>query len=303
MNRKFGQRYPALALNSAAHQNQRLLLVAAAGFLSMLLLLLFTIFHAPREVASNGASETLAMNSPGSILVWTLENPAPASTKLSTVKLRQTLWPRNNVPETAVLDASEIRNMYALHDLPPNTPIQRNQLTTDPAIIRIPVHDGMRALPMESTPTEDSEGIFLPGARVDVAYSRVFNKELSTRLIVQNALVIACGGESRASLERTPLAQGQRLRCRTLTLEVTPNDALAVITAKKLGSLSLVARSLNDPKAPSIIDFPASKLDGVDPPKPQATNECFAGFARSDGHNWQVGCDGTLNTVVSKEPS
>lgn len=298
MNRKHGPSFPTLVAVSN-ERRQRWLLVAAAGFLSMLILLLFTVFYSPREVASNGAVNSLPINSIGSVLVWTFEGPVRAGAQLSNVRMRQMLWPRNNVPETAILDVAEVRSLYALYDLPPNTPVLRNQLTGDPWGVRIPLDDGMRALPVEASAVEDSEGMATPGTRVDIVYSRQVNGEMVSDVIVHNSLIVSCGGETR--IPRMPLPQAQRLRCKTLTLQVTPRDALKVITAKKLGSLSLIIRPTNDFKEGPKETVTGSGLNDSQP-RPTPGPKCSIGHARSIGQQWEVGCDGTLSNVIQNEP-
>lgn len=282
----------------------RLVLIAGAGFASMCLIAAFTLLSVPRDASSSATLDQPPYGAVGLVALPATEIPIPASSALSEAKLKTVLWPRNQVPPNAIQDVAQVRGLYALVDIPPNSPILRNQLTAQPSQIRLRLGDKMRAVAIDVSPTEDVEGHTMPGTRVDVVFSRLVNGEMTSRIIVQDARVLSCGGDMREVAERPGVVQTARTSCRTLTLEVTPPDALAVITAKKLGSLSLIMRPAGDVTAVGPLEFPAHNLNGTETQSPKPfSNACIKGHAVTGNEKWAILCDGTLSRVLSeREP-
>jgi pilus assembly protein CpaB len=125
---------------------------------------------------------------------------------------------------------------------------------------------GMRAVSFTVTPQTAVAGFILPGNRVDILMSHTIKwkkqradkdgagkksrsavRELAkndtrmTETILQDVEVLAIN-------QLVDLVEGNALPAATVTLEVTPKQAELLITARSIGKLSMVLRSLKAPK-------------------------------------------------------
>ena len=131
------------------------------------------------------------------------------------------------------------------------------------------LESGMRAVSFTVSPQTAVAGFILPGNRVDVLMSHTIkwkkikkskkakekearqasrsSQELEgsetkmTETILQDVKVLAIN-------QIVDLAEGNSLAATTVTLEVTPKQAELLITARSIGKLSMVLRSLQTPR-------------------------------------------------------
>jgi Flp pilus assembly protein CpaB len=211
------------------------------------------------------------------------------------------------MPEGVVLDQSELTGMYARVDLAEGIPISRRNLTNEPSFASLPVTPGNRAVPIRLDDVASQENHFLPGTRVDVVLTYHENRELTSKVIVHDARVLSNAGDTTPGHERSPLRSADRRSVRggigavgtTITVDVAPQDALALRTAEQMGKLSLIMRSQHDGKAAAVSEFSATDFNtgrrGREPQKP----ECNRGRVRIDGREYVVDCDGNISQVVN----
>lgn len=102
---------------------------------------------------------------------------------------------------------------------------------------------GMRAVTMRVSPETSSGGFILPGDRVDVLYTENDRgSSARTRTIFENVRVLAIN----AAYTETP--EVPNMEGVTATLEFSPDDAEAFVTARSSGAISLVLRSIFRPE-------------------------------------------------------
>ncbi len=120
----------------------------------------------------------------------------------------------------------------------------------------------MRAVSFSVSPDTGAAGFILPGDRVDVLLTHskaqealqkkmkpgprdpktpIFVLQQATETILRNVRVIAINQTTTAPAEGAPAIPTQ-----TVTLELTPKEAELLITARNMGRLSMVLRSLQE---------------------------------------------------------
>ena len=285
-------------------ERQRMLFVASAGLAFSLLVIMLVVLNYQSDVSAGGvikSSETLIPDL-GSIKIWVADVPVKRGDKLSDVPFRQVSWPRNTVPAGAILDRSEAKDMYAKMALPANSPIERINLTNQPIQDTLPVTPGNRAVTIDVNATSSNEGLTLPGTRVDVVLTAMVDKNISSQLIVQNARVLAAGGDTKTQSERGNLdrqgGQGNS-QIRTVTLDVSVQEALKINTARQMGSLNLLMRGGGDDKI--AINEPIDGKDFEDKNlQKNSKTKCVKGHVRVEGKGeMQINCDGSWTSLES----
>ena len=102
---------------------------------------------------------------------------------------------------------------------------------------------GMRAITQRVSPETASGGFILPGDRVDILHTTAEGESaMRTRTIFENVRVLAVNTLYTESPE-TPVIEGVNV-----TLEFTPEDAEAFVTARSGGTISLALRSVFQPE-------------------------------------------------------
>jgi pilus assembly protein CpaB len=110
------------------------------------------------------------------------------------------------------------------------------------------VRPGMRAFGMRATADERQYALYRPGDRVDIlvtlpATGPSDDKQATSRVLVQNVLVLAVGTELSSSTTRAP---GEGQRDLVLTLSVSPLQAQHLTLAQDKGKLSAALRHPED---------------------------------------------------------
>ncbi|MCO6429296.1 MAG: Flp pilus assembly protein CpaB [Deltaproteobacteria bacterium] len=233
------------------NERERLFFVAAAGLAFSLLIITVVIFNfrTPAADATAGQNLSIESNIPASVGTTTIlaaKRPVPEGTKLSDIELTEMYWPMHKVPAGAIRDRSELQNLFAARNIEAGSPITRTMTSKDQVSTSLPVTPGNRAVTIQVDAVSGLEGHIRPGSLVDVALTYNEGGELTTKAIVQKARVISYGGQVNP---RTPFleAGGPKL-FNTATLDLTPNDAMTILTARKLGTLSLMMRAAEDNK-------------------------------------------------------
>lgn len=297
---KFGRQYPALGVK-ATNERERLLFFAAAGLaFSLFVIMLAVLFFKSNADARQAEEEIAPAAVPaavGTITLFAPDRAVRAGSSLNDVNFKELYWPRTSVPDGAIRDIAETRGMFAKIDLQPGNPLLRPQLTREPELAVLPLTPGMRAVSIEVDATQGLEGHALPGTRHDLVLTYRESGELTSKILVQNVKVLSYGGEW------TPYNQGgrgpgrmRRTPSRTITLEVSPQDALKVETARGLGRLSLLMRAPEDNVSPQ-----KTRIDEGDISDGRRGNNanraCRTGRARIGGRDYIIGCDGEISEI------
>lgn len=301
MNTKFGRYYPALG--GKTNERERLLFIAAAGLAFSLLVILFVVFSFSsrsdaKEVSNNTNAQIPAAI--GTVTLLTPDRVVRAGSKLSEVSFREVYWPRNQVPDNAVRDIDEMKDLFAKIDLQPGVPVQRSQLAREAVQTTLPVTPGNRAVSFEVDATSSVEGHVLPGTKVDVVLTYSEAGNLVSKVIVQNARVLSYGGDFTPVDRRSALSNTVRTTSRTITLDVAPKDALQITTARQLGRLSMIMRSSDDDRGLDKTEWDQRNFDDASKAKEKrAGGNCMKGTVRMSGREYLVACDGSINEVVN----
>lgn len=298
MNSKFGRNYPVLG---KTNHRERMLFVAAAGLAFSLLIVLVAVFalrldkqEEKTEVPEVSHAEI------GTVTLLTPEREVKAGQSLSSIKLKEIYWPRANVPEGVVRDHSEIMNMFAKVDIQAGEPLQRRHLTAEERKVSLPLTPGNRAVTIRVDAETSIENHATPGTHVDVVLTHHKDGELTSKVIVQNARVLSLGGDIRSADERLLENRSGRRNnwSQTITLDVSPQAALTIQTAKRMGTLSLLMRSADDTKPVAKQEFDSSDVYGPSKDRAPRKSSCTKGHLKIRGTEYVVNCDGSLSEVL-----
>lgn len=309
MVNNFGRyNYPALPGVRRASDRERLFFFAAAGLFAFLAFtVIFVLNFKDRSDASDMMAPAIQPAAPviGTVTLLAPDRSIKAGTRLSDVSFRAVYWPRDQVPPQAVSDVSELRDFYAGSDIAEGTPILRSHLTREPIGITLPLTPGNRAVSIEVDATAGVEGFALPGTKVDVVLTHPVDNNMVSQIIVQNARVLSYGGDATPQDQLAP-QRGRGLARetqRTITLDVSPQDALKIQTARQLGKLSLMLRSPDDNKSPSVVEQSQNDIAPNSRPADVRKKACTSvGSMRIEGKEYQIGCDGRLEELDPLNP-
>lgn len=311
MSQRFVKYHPMVRKS----ERERLMLVGAAGLTCLLLTVFIFVLHNRSEanVPKDMTPEVTAEAARPAIHGVTLLAPVQtitAGTKLSSIELKEIYWPRNRVPEGAIRDAAEIKNLYANANLMADQPLVRSSLTTKPSRTSVTIRPGFRAITVELDANGTVDQLAQPGTFVDVLLT--FEKEglNETKILVQNVRVLSFSGEIEEQVEAAMdantaarLARSGRSRqsSSTISLEVSVEDALKIQTAKTMGRLGLMLRPPEEAVTANGTDSVDANTvaDGKKRTKTAKNNsDCNKGRIKVSGREFILGCNGDLSQVA-----
>ncbi|MCB0332399.1 MAG: Flp pilus assembly protein CpaB [Bdellovibrionales bacterium] len=304
MGGKFGRHYPVVG---KSHDRERLLFIAALGLTFSLLIILVVVFKVrgnSSETAANDypemASEPAAQAGVATVTLLAPERTVRSGTKLSDVQFKKMYWPRNQVPEGAIRDEAEVRAYYAKTDLEPGVPLQRRHLTREAQSAMLSITPGNRATTISIDAEKAIEYHVIPGSHVDVVLTYYQAGELTSKVLVQNARVLSLGGDTSIGddMQRRG-ASRRRLASQTVTLDVSPQDALKIATSKQLGKLSLLMRSGDDVKPSPVNEVNQTDIgSGVVGGSKRQSRSCKRGTIKIQGKGeFLLDCDGSMTPI------
>src|SRR3954471_9922627 len=168
--------------------------------------------------------------------------------------LRWQSWPQGSLAPTYIIEGkrpmSDFVGAVARGSIAPGEPITEGKLVLagTRGFMSAVLQPGTRAVSVPITATSAVSGFIYAGDRVDVLLTHVLTADkggggqhTATETILRNARVIAMD-------QRLDFAPGDKPDvAKTATLELTPKQSEIVTLAVKMGDLSLVLRSLQDP--------------------------------------------------------
>ncbi|NLF24218.1 MAG: Flp pilus assembly protein CpaB [Deltaproteobacteria bacterium] len=296
MNTKFGGHHSTLLRGS---RRDHLMFVAAAGLAFSLLIILVVVSSSRNVDATRAAApETPQVQhmAVGTVTLLASSKLIRTGDRIQPGVIKEIYWPRHDVPDGAVLEMAELAGKFAKVNINPEVPIVREQLSEQKIFETLPITMGMRAVTIQVDGETGLEGWALPGTKVDVALTHMKDGNLTTQVIVQNSRVLSYQGSVDGPMERGTLSRKSVKTGGTLTLEVSPGDALVIQTSKKLGSLSLIGRDAGDDVA-----TPVSEIDQRHVIKtvatPAASRVCKRGSMRIEGREYIIDCDGSITPL------
>jgi pilus assembly protein CpaB len=168
--------------------------------------------------------------------------------------LRWQSWPEGSLAPTYIVEGkrpmSDFVGAVARGSIAPGEPITDGKLVLagTRGFMSAVLQPGTRAVSVPITATSAVSGFIYAGDRVDVLLTHVLVAEkgssgqhTATETVLRNARVIAMD-------QRLDFSPGDKPDIgKTATLELTPKQSEIVTLAVKMGDLSLVLRSLQDP--------------------------------------------------------
>jgi len=300
MGSKFGRNYPVLA---KSNEREKVLFVLAAGLAFFLLVVLIVVVKVKSGAPAEDQFASIAsdpMTDVSTVSLLAPERPISAGTSLAEVTFKQVYWPRNQVPEGAIRDLSEVQGFFAKTNLSPGAPVQRSHLTSEVDSSLLKLTPGQRAVAIDIDASSAVEYHIRPGSRVDVILTHYVNRELTSQVIVQNARVLSLGGDVSSADPSAGGGRRGRLAMQTATLDVATDDALKIQTARRLGQLSLMMRSAGD-----VTPVLGEGVRGRDINKEigtsasSASKVCSKGRIRIAGKGeFLLDCDGSMTPVL-----
>ena len=154
-------------------------------------------------------------------------------------------WPKNAVQPTFITDENPearegIVEAVARSLIITGEPIVNAKLVTADAggLMAAILAPGFRAVTLRVSPETASGGFILPGDHVDVMMTTQRGSSSATRLLFENVRVLAINDFYSENPEAANIAGSN------VTLEMSPADAEAFLSARSNGNLSLVLRSI-----------------------------------------------------------
>lgn len=187
-------------------------------------------------------------------------------------------WPANALPEGSFSSIAELTaggKRLVLAPMAPNEPVLLSKLSGKDgrASLSNLLESGMRAVSIRVDDITGVAGFVTPGDRVDVLLTRQKNSvpqasgnseevtaatqpssELASEVILQNVKVLTTDQSADQSAVQATVA-------RSITVEVSTDDAQKVALAQQLGTLYLLLRSAGDAAAANNATFSSSTLD------------------------------------------
>lgn len=164
-------------------------------------------------------------------------------------------WPDVDVPATFFVkgarDPAELDGAVARRELATGEPVTEAALVKpgERGFLAAVLAPGMRAISVPVDDASSNAGLIYPGDHVDLLLSQAITRNdgsASARRVAETILedvrVLAMGRRIKPHEETDLNAGGAQIR--TVTLEVTPEDAEAVALVTDLGRLSISLRSL-----------------------------------------------------------
>jgi pilus assembly protein CpaB len=187
-------------------------------------------------------------------------------------------WPANALPQGSFASIAELTaggKRLVLSPIEPNEPILLSKLSGKDgrASLSNLLESGKRAVSIRVDDITGVAGFVTPGDRVDVLLTRQKNaapvqtpsgseevtaatpvSELASEVILQNVKVLTTDQSADQSSVQAAVA-------RSVTVEVSTDDAQKVALAQQLGTLYLLLRSAGDAAAANDATFTSSSLD------------------------------------------
>lgn len=164
----------------------------------------------------------------------------PMGTPISGVQLTLVKLPGESIPAGVVRNVEELVGRVPKGEIKAGEIIFERMLfsANSSAGLAFAISAGKRAMSMSVNEVSDVAGFVTPGSFVDVLFSSKDDTgRFSSRIILQRILVLAVAQDRLAAEDSKP-----RLAT-SVTLELTPQQAEMLDTARMAGSLSLVLRN------------------------------------------------------------
>lgn len=168
---------------------------------------------------------------------------------LTEAQVRWEPWPAKSASSDLILKSSGVTPSAAVAGAVVRAPIVEGEPITYTKIVRsdnggfmaATLAPGMRAVSINASVVSVAGGFILPNNRVDLMLTQVTgDKHGTTRTVLSDVRVLAID-QAVDNKSQKPVSD-----VKTVTLELTPEQARSITMAQALGTLSLALRSLGD---------------------------------------------------------
>lgn len=153
-------------------------------------------------------------------------------------------WPESLAPKTSFGEVEKVVGRVTVGEIYRGEPILQERLAPEGSAAGLSalIPPGMRAMTVKVDEVIGVAGFVHPGTYVDVVATVVqgTGEQSLSRVILQNVKVLASGTRMEAQKE------GQPIEVKTVTLQVTPEQAEVLALASNAGRLQLVMRNITD---------------------------------------------------------
>ena len=180
------------------------------------------------------------------IVVARSEIPFGAPIRFEMLRLQE--WPKEALPPEAFLSLEEVvgddqqEPRRARRSIVPGEPLVRNKVSEfgEKVTIADAIDPGKRAMAIRVDDVSGVAGFVTPGDRVDVLMTRrLDNGDMMTTTVLQDIVV-------RGTDQLADEDQDKPNVARTITAEVSPEEAQRLALAQQAGTLSLTLRNLSN---------------------------------------------------------
>lgn len=178
--------------------------------------------------------------------------PIQRGAVLQPLQLKVVNYPADAVPSgsfqtVAQLSGGGANSHLALRPLSLNEPVLADKVSGPGGKLTLSVAltPGMRAVSLRSNDVAGVAGFVLPGDRVDILLTRTISGDSNnavTQVLAENVLVLGVDQSADDQQDKPVVA-------RTVTMEVTPDQAQTLSLAQAVGSISLSLRQVSDQAA------------------------------------------------------
>ena len=153
-------------------------------------------------------------------------------------------WPESLLPRGTFHEVEKLVGRVTIAEIFPGEPILEARLAPEGSAAGLPaiIPPGMRAMTVKVDEVIGVAGFVAPGTYVDVVATVVegTGQNAVSRVILQNVKVLASGQRMETQKD------GQAIEVKTVTLQVTPEEAEILALASNAGKLQLVMRNTVD---------------------------------------------------------
>jgi pilus assembly protein CpaB len=157
--------------------------------------------------------------------------------------IKTTPWPKNSIPVGAFSSPQQVVGKVNRVKILANEPIIESRLAGEGAGLTVRLEAGKRALAVRVDEIIGVSGFIVPDDRVDVILTTTplgANQETKiSKIVLQNKRVLSVA-------QSTEQKEGKPQLARSITLEVTPEDAEKLSLASQEGQIVLALRGLGD---------------------------------------------------------
>lgn len=165
-------------------------------------------------------------------------NDLTIGSRLTKENLTLTKWPRTNIPKGAFEKIEEVEGRVTITKLVAGNPVLKAELAapgSGAGLVAV-IKPGMRAMAIQVNEVTGVGGFILPNTFVDVIAIKEKGKTKTAKTLLQKIEVLAIAQE-------TFIEEGQAKIVRTVTLELTPEEARQLALQTNEGSIQLVLRN------------------------------------------------------------